>query len=269
MDQPLYAPLLQVSVSHAFFPDGRVPGLHWESPPATDRLLERAGCIARPVGSGLQIFYDSARRDHLAACLADRRTPMRLTFRWSVREWPLEGITEGVPREPGRALFVCSRRAVDEPHNACWRLHRAPEVGAADFRRISRAPLRPAPVVRLRLGPEDLPSPDDLAGGRHLRIRLAARKTWWKYFFVGAQAAGQLRVVDLQQQVEFSAPEPETLADGRTALCARSLSPIALQQRPAERFQLVRRDADGHDQVVLARLPAASGAAGPVSEIYV
>ena len=33
--------------------------------------------------------------------------------------------------------------------------------------------------------------------------------------------------------------------------------------------RFVRRDADGHDQVVLARLPAASGAAGPVSEIYV
>jgi hypothetical protein len=262
------APFFNVSVSHGFFGDRPVPELDWVPTAGTRRLLARAGCAFAPTRGGIGVFFDSQRRDLLASCLADARERFRLRFRWAWRGLPLDSISAATPRQTDRVLFFSSRRAVAEPDSGCWRLHREHEAGAADWRPVPARGVRPQPVVSLRLQPADMPV--DGAAPKEFRIRFAARATVWKYFFVGNWPAAQVQVVDPAQEAEFTAAVPETLADGRTAVTVRSTTPIALQQRPVQRFRLMRRDDDGNEHVLVASLPAASAlASGPISEIYV
>jgi hypothetical protein len=282
-----YLPLFGIALTHGFHGDGPWPHLEWRPQGGTARLLARAGCVAGPSRDGLAVFFDGERRRLLASCLADTREPMDLCWQLHAPGLPLAAITAGAPTQYGPVLYLSNAAAVQEQDTGSWRLHAGDTVGAADWLApddpqlaglVDARSIAPrAPLVRLRLAPEDLPA--EGAAGRQFRIRFAARATVWKYFFVGGDwPVDGLEVVDLERQARFEPPRPEQLSDGRAALTVRSADPIVLQRQPTQRFQLLRRE-DGRESVVIARLPAAAagslmrdakgGSAALVSEIYV
>lgn len=282
-----YLPLLSVSVSHDFF-GGAWPGLQWRPTPQTQRLLARAACVAGPSRDGLALYFDSSRRDLLASCLADVREPMTLVYRLRWTGLPIEAITGGVDRQANRVLFLSSEAALAQA-DGVRRLHAGDAVGPGEWKDTD-APqvqalleaadrvVRPAPIVQLSLGSQDMPSGQEDSLGKRFAIRFAARATYWKYFFVGDWPAQDMRVVDVAEQAQFGPPATETLADGRAAVTVRSAQAIALQQRPQQHFQLRRRER-GEELVLIERLPAAAagalasetvdGLSAAVSEIYV
>lgn len=282
-----YLPLLSVSVSHGFF-GGAWPGLQWRPTPHTQRLLARAGCVAGPSRNGLALYFDGARRGLLASCLADTRQPMTLVYRLRCAGMPLDAITEGAERRADRVLFLSNAVAVPQADGAS-RLHEGETVAAGqwvdtgtpqvrDLLEAGDRAVRPAPIVQLSLGSQDMPADDEDSPGKRFAIRFAARATYWKYFFVGDWPVQDIHVVDVAQQAQFCPPATETLADGRAAVTVRSAQAIALQQRPQQHFQLRRRER-GEELVLIERLPAAAAGAlasetvegqpASVSEIYV
>lgn len=282
-----YLPLLSVSVSHGFY-GGAWPGLQWRPTPQTQRLLARAGCVAGPSRCGLALYFDGTRRNLLASCLADTRQPLTLVYRLRCPGLPLEAVTEGVDRRADRVLFLSDRQAVLQPDGVS-RLHEGEAVGPGqwvptdapqvqDLLEAADRLVRPAPIVQLSLGPQDLPVDDEESPGKRFAIRFAARATYWKYFFVGDWPVQEMQVVDVAQQAQFEPPMNETLADGRAAVTVRSAQAIALQQQPQQHFQLRRRER-GEELVLIERLPAAAAGAlasgtvdgepVAVSEIYV
>lgn len=276
-----FQPFFTVRVSHGFYAAGW-PGLRWQATLGTSRLLGRAGCVTGPARESLEVYFDASRRATLQACLADAREPFVLSWRLKPTEWPADTITQGVP--PGAAqVLLLSNASSNAGAQGTWPLHGGGEAGPGDWVQASELhepltggdALRPPIVLQLRLGPEHL-----AAAPLRFTARLAARATVWKYFFVGRWQPEGLAVVDPERQAVFGEPRTETLADGRAALTVQSAAAIPLQQRPTRRFQL-RRTEDGHDTVLIERLPAAAagalafefdtagGPAGTVSEIYV
>lgn len=274
-----YQPFFSARVSHGFYGTGW-PGLRWVASPDTARRLDRAGCVAGPSRETLDVYFDATRRATLEACLADPREPLVLTWRLQPAEWPADTITEGLPPDASQVLLLAPPAGGPDAQGL-WPLHRGSEAGPAEWvkTRELQEPLaagdalRPPVLVQLRLGREHL-----AAAPLQFTARLAARATVWKYFFLGRWQPDGLAVVDQERQAAFNEPRVETLADGRPALTVRSAAAIPLQQRPTRRFQL-RRSEDGHDTVLIERLPAAAagalaidradGQAGTVSEIYV
>lgn len=129
------------------------------------------------------------------------------------------------------------------------------------------------------LAPRDCASVEDwlAAAPLYADVELPVRKTFWKYLMVGDW--GQpLTVVDVADNVGFGPAAPETLPDGTVVTVVRSAVPLALEERPKFRFQLLRGQ-PGDARVLVSRLPLASpaalrkelvdGALCDVSEIFV
>ena len=108
-------------------------------------------------------------------------------------------------------------------------------------------------------------------------VTLPVRKTYWKYLLVGDWGQA-LQVSDAAGVIAFGASQHEVLPDGTTVTVIRSTAPIALAERPRQRFQLERADG-AQARVLMARLPLANpaalrrelvdGALCDVSEIFV
>lgn len=110
-----------------------------------------------------------------------------------------------------------------------------------------------------------------------LTVALPVRKTYWKYLLVG-DWGNALQVTDVAGVVRFGESDLEVLPDGTRVTVIRSAVPIALAERPRQRFQL-RRGTGADARVLVARLPLAGpaglrreivdGALSDVSEIFV
>lgn len=91
--------------------------------------------------------------------------------------------------------------------------------------------------------------------GETYRLRMHGRSTIWKYLLTGDWGSRVLSIVDQRGEVSFTAPIHERLPNGQDALAAHSTSPIALRERPLQRFQLC--DAVSA-KVLISRLPDAT-----------
>jgi hypothetical protein len=278
-----FLPFFSIAIEHGYFAGGPLPSAEWEPTRETTLLMRQSGCRVAGHGATLAVFAEEARLRALQSCL---RQPFVLTWRLRISDPAFDGYTGGQPAERDRVLFLSSTGAVEEAPGKSWRLHAGAEVDAAQFLKFDDPKvkalltqreklLRPAPIVQLVFGPDDAPVPGAVppGKGKHFRLRFAARATLWKYFLFGPWEAAGIEVVDAAREAQFAGAKAARLPDGRTTLTVRSVAPIALQQRPTQRFSLRSRD-DGQD--LIERLPFASpGSFGaseeglPVSEIYV
>lgn len=263
-----YREWFRIALEHAYFGPGAHGG--WRLVPtfeteATLRAM-RARVLALP--DGLAVMAP-------LAALVDAEG-VALTFLADAAD-PLVGACT-LPQAPaGWILCADSRDAVREPDGA-WRLHAGPVLGAdalveaAPFARpAGTAPSRPQLVVRI--------APDDAAGAAAPRyvVRLDVAAAHWKYYLLDGLARRALTIVDVDERVAFERADDVALA-GRPAAVFLSDRPIALRQRPSQRFQLRERAPFG-DKVLMKRLPVAraglgqrsvvGGSAVLVSEIFV
>ncbi|GLQ87818.1 hypothetical protein [Dyella flagellata] len=114
--------------------------------------------------------------------------------------------------------------------------------------------------------------------GSAYRLRMHSRSTIWKYLLTGDWRGRALSIVDQRGEIAFSAPAQERLPNGQSALAVHSTTPIALRERPPQRFQL-RDVTEAPERVLISRLPGATpqrlwretvrGEPTTVSEIFV
>jgi hypothetical protein len=93
--------------------------------------------------------------------------------------------------------------------------------------------------------------------GAQTELQLQARRTIWKYLLLGDWQGHELQLLDPGAEVQFDAPDQETLPDGRAALVIRSRSALALAEHSPYRFQL-RDAASQPPRLLMPRLPVAA-----------
>lgn len=262
-----------VEARHEYFANGICPGLVLRETPDTARAMVNLGLVRRDIAGGIAVFSDGT-------ASADARD---LEFFLETTDPAFHSYTE-IEGLGGDAVlaFDSSRCAGPQPDGTC-RLHAAPEASAADRLDPSVSGTafvpgsRPVALVRIRVA-----SPAQgaglLAGVRHV-IAFRARRRYWKYYVLGQEASEPPPSIrDADAQEEFEPAAPALLAGDRPAVTLRSKAPIALRERPAQRFQLRVRTPAG-ERVLVKRLAVATphllgketidGREVVVSEIYV
>ena len=281
-----YQALFSIEAEHAYFDDAACRGLQLQPTPASAALLANTGCLLRPLRHGVAVAYDRDVADAARLQIRDAHTPFCLDFLGGTQDARFALYTE-LPGPAGTLLMFHSDAAQREDDGGRWRLHAHTHVSPADQVPLDEPPaselltrrdrlVPPRLAVRVRVSEQDLDPPRP--GGKRYLLRFQARATVWKYYVVGDWAQDEIHIVDLQRETGFDAAVPEPLPDGRTALAVRSLTRIALQERPAQRFQLRGRSGTT-ERVLVKRLPVAGsspwsvetirGEPTPVSEIYV
>lgn len=281
-----YQPLFSIEAEHAYFADAACRGLQLLPTPASAALLANTGCLLRPLRHGVAVAYDRDAADAVRLQIRDAHTPLCLDFLGGMQDARFALYTD-LPGPAATLLMFHSDAALREDDGARWRLHAQTHVSPADQVPLDEPPasdlltrrerlVPPRFAVRVRVSEDDLDQAQP--GGKRYLLRFQARATVWKYYVVGDWAQDEIHIVDLGRETGFDAATPEPLPDGRTALAVRSLTRIALQERPAHRFQL-RGRSGSTERVLVKRLPVAGsspwsvetirGEPTPVSEIYV
>jgi hypothetical protein len=268
-----FEPLLQITLEHAYYADGLCRGLRFVPDEDTEAWMTRRGCISRATGAGVLVLAPSSEAE-------PSDDASWLSFHVHSSDHGLAAVTADLPRGSDEILLLVAAQvlapaAADELQS----LHAGPRSGEGErwplawpmlSQSLGTTARRTPPLAVVRV-----PAPRALM---RYRARLAARATVWQYWLLGEWTEGALRIVDSDNQVQFTEPETRVLNDGRTALAVRSLGEIELRQRSTARFQL-RSRASAAERVLVKRLPVAG--ADPfvretpdprsrlVSEIYV
>lgn len=254
-----YRLLAAVHVSHDYFADGRPPCMRFSPHADTAAFLRRFDMRMHADGQGFGISVCDAQRANIWSERMDEGAPRALCF--DVRSADPEG-----------AYYT---EAVTAAAQAADASARVPPL-------LPVAPSASAPLATLALPLN--PAPADgfaewhAAAGVEYRLCLRSPSTVWKYVLVGDWRERQLAVVDPRGEVAFSAPASERMPDGSPALAVYSSVPIALRERPAQRFQL-HDVTDAPGRILVPRLPGArprnvwrdtqDPASTAVSEIFV
>jgi hypothetical protein len=297
-----YRHLFDITVEHRYFADSYCRSLQWQPAGSVAGVLKNALCTWRTTTNGVSVYADVARTRLLKDMLAATVPPY--SFGLSARtEDPLfRHYTDGIGSAPTAQFTLDSAKGVREGDGRI-RLH-AKECLSQDDRALqaideplvysqSRNPDMPrehrvqrpratAPQFDIRIGIDidsfERNASSSSAEGSRYRLRFAARQTFWQYNVLGELAPDELGVVDAADQIGFDAHGSRRLANGHIAHTFRSKTPIPLQERASQRFQLQARE-QGAVRVLVKRLPVASagqfsieehaGAPRWVSEIYV
>lgn len=263
MDATDHAPagwltLAMLSVAHTFYAPQPVPGLRWRPTATTARALERARLRLAPTADGFALMAEAAALPVLHARVHEGPQPFDLVFTARSGDTGFAAATDGLA-----ALGLLDTDHAAAPDAQGWRALATDRAAPlpADLLDPGDRAAPPPLVLRLRVpqaaaadGPHAWAA---AALGRRWRLPLAARAPRWKYLLPAEWAVQRPRIVDLAGEVPFDEPVPEPLADGRIALGACSRAPIALRQRPPQRFQL-QALAPAADKVLVRRLPAGS-----------
>lgn len=242
-----YREWLRLDVDHAYHGSG---GARWHAVPAgeTGPWRRREGLLVRMTAGGLVVYAPAGWR-------AQDAPSFPLLF-WIVFEDAQFG-RYTVPAVPsGSVLRADSGQAVREETGA-WRLHADERIGAAAVAGADAVPGgRPdkAPLL-VRIAPGDLDTED---APLRCVVRLEAVSAYWKYYLQGPLAERPVTIVDADDGIVFDRTD-ETQVGGRPAAVFLSDRPIALRERPGQRFQLRERAAFG-DKVLMKRLPVARAA---------
>ena len=232
-----YRAFARVEVRHDYFADGSARHLRFVPHAATAVFLRRFDMPCRSDDRSLLIGVEEAMLAGIWSERQDDDQPRELRFdiHWN---------------DPACAYYT---DAVIAPREACN--DDVPHVPL-------REPVVAFPTPLVTIG---LPLLDDAQidfetwrarPEARYRLDLSSRHTIWKYVFVGDWRGRSLAVVDVRDEVAFTAPVGETLPDGQAALVVHSASPIALRERPPQRFQL-RDVTESPERVLISRLPGA------------
>ena len=252
-----FAPLVSVTVEHAYFANGLAHGLKLRPDAITAKRLRAPWYAWRTDGCHLTIASDNTNPP--PADEAD--APFRF-LAW-VTDPLLPAASEPFLSEGPQILHLSMADKVLEPDGR-WRLHPGVHAGAAGLGDAA-ADATPHPAVPERRPLFELTITAPAEKDRPMRcvIRLASRQVFWTYMVQGAMARGALSIVDTDGAHDFDALGEAPLPGNRTARIFRSTAPLALAERPPFRFQL-REKSSVAERVLLRRLPGAGPNFRPV-----
>lgn len=237
-----YRLLAEVAIEHDYFADGRGRHMLFGPCPRTAVFLQRFRVLVRSDGASLSLFAEA----------------VKLPLIWSERK---SAAAEGVlhfdvhSADPACACYTAPVASTGSTAPA------APGGPGAQPVPLLEPPAGRIGVLTTLAVPLDPSGGAELANwtaalGARYRLRLQSRSTTWKYLLIGAASGRRLSILDQRGEVSFSEPATESLPGGREALAVRSQSPIALRERPAERFEL-RDVTRSPERVLIPRLPGA------------
>lgn len=248
-----------VDVRHDYFADGSARHLVFQPDADALAFLRRFDMLLRADGRSLTISVPESQLQGIWSERTDGDEPRMLQFEVHSTDASCAYYTAAVST-PSQ---VEDDGALPAPLKA------APATAAA-----------PLAIVAL---PLDTAGSKDFAAwtstlGASYRLRMHSRSTIWKYLLTGDWRGRALSIVDQRGEVAFTAPAQERLSNGQYALAVHSTTPIALRERPSQRFQL-RDVTDAPERVLISRLPGATpqrlwretvrGEPTTVSEIFV
>jgi len=254
-----YRPFAAVDVRHDYFADGSARHLSFQPHADTSAFLRRFDMLLRTDGRSLTIGVAESQLQGIWSERMDGDEPRVLRFDLRSTDMACAYYT-GAVSAPAQA-----------DHDGALP---APTLA------VPASPAAPWAIIAL---PLDAAGSDDfnawtVALGTSYRLRMQSRSTIWKYLLTGDWRGRALSVVDQRGEVTFTAPAQERLPNGQYALAVHSTTPIALRERPPQRFQL-RDVTDAPERVVISRLPGATpqrlwretvrGEPTVVSEIFV
>jgi hypothetical protein len=258
-----YRELFRLRLEHAYH-GGAWRGWEIEPVGATRRLMEGAGVLLRRCGDEAVFLAPAARVHQL-----QRQAGVPEAFILLVHAHDPLFASYTLPVLPaGQVLVADSAQA-----GGAGMLPASASLADAPLCRLALAPApsprRPALVLRVEL--------DTAAPARRFVVRFDAGSSFWKYYVTGALAARPLAIADLDGIVAFHAGAAD---DERPAGALVFLSdrPIALRERPGERFVLKENGPFG-ERVLMKRMPVAGtglrqravldGQVVQVSEIFI
>ncbi len=254
-----YRPFATVDVRHDYFADGSARHLVFQPHADTSAFLRRFDMVLRADGCSLSISVAESKLQGIWSERMDGNEPRALCFDVRCTDATCTYYTEAVTVPP-----------------------RAQDDGAlpAPLLAVPPTPAAPLAIVALRL---DATGSNDFNGwtaamGVSYRLSMQSRSTIWKYLLTGDWRGRALSVVDQRGEMTFTVPAQERLSNGQYALAVHSAKPIALRERPSQRFQL-RDVTEVPERVLISRLPGATpqrlwretvrGEPTTVSEIFV
>lgn len=254
-----YRPFATVDVQHDYFADGSARHLVFQPHADTSAFLRRFGMVLRADGCSLNISVAESQWQGIWSERMDGNEPRVLCF--DVRS-----------TDAASAYYT---GAITAPP-------KAQDDGALPAPLLAVPPTHAAPLAIVAL-PLDAMGSNDFDGwtaamGVSYRLCMQSRSTVWKYLLTGDWRSRRLSVVDQRGEMTFTVPAPERLSNGQYALAVHSTAPIALRERPPQRFQL-RDVTEAPERVLISRLPGATpqrlwretvrGEPTTVSEIFV
>ncbi len=291
-----YRRLFGVEVRHEFFGGGRCDALDFAIDPASRSLVDRAGLVVRNAQDGVDCYYDNDEADNLRVWFSDSDDPFRLVFRVTARDPAFEQYTEAASPQDDLVLFLDT----ENPEGGSGPLHVVDRVARADFqalelaerkyvvepldgseiapgeKRESLAPrdellrkyvthrdkhLPPIALLIVRIGPAALEG----QGPEPYRLSFDARRTIWRYHFLGPLAQREAFIQDQTptpgDRMEFDLRGTTELPGDRVAKTFVSRDALVLRQRSDHRFQLRERSngrGNGSGRILMRRLPVAS-----------
>ncbi|MBE3024391.1 hypothetical protein [Janthinobacterium sp. GW458P] len=261
-----YAIVLQLSVSHAYFPAASNGNFRVEATARCAALLDRLGILARPAANGLLLLCQSAAREELLAGLAQQDELEFQVFSGDSHFFLYTALDRPAP---DACLYFHSAQAQQE-QPGCWRLHAqdyADQSAWSDpvvpnkMAGLAARSFRPLkPVFFLALSPVQLAGALASGGTPRFCVRFQARKMHWKYYLLRDPGVPHAAIVDLDGELRFTARGYTALPGNGPALTFVSEQAIEMRQTHAQRLQL-REQGELGERILIKRLPNASVAA--------
>ncbi|RUL79031.1 hypothetical protein [Dyella choica] len=252
-----YRPFASVDVRHDYFADGGAHHLVFQPHAETAAFLRRFDMLLRADGRSLAISAPESQWQGIWSERMDGDEPRQLRFDVRSTDAVCAFYTGMVSSPAGvedDGALPAPLLAVPAGASAPWAIIALPLDANGDFEAWTSS-----------------------LGGTY-RLCMHSRSTIWKYLLTGDWRGRALSIVDQRGEVAFTAPAEERLPNGQSALAVHSTTPIALRERPPQRFQL-RDVTEAPERVLISRLPGATpqrlwretvrGEPTSVSEIFV
>lgn len=281
-----HLPLVRLEARCEYFENGACRDLQFVLSPSSIGLARSRNLLVRCMHDSITIYATAGGEPTRAVGSEETLT---LTTKVFAGDTDFANYADLDGRSMDRVFRFDSSRAMKGNEGSGYRLHEAPWAGTTDLMPVTAPELDgvldarerlapPLAVVTLHVNPREVA---DAARVPSYYFAFRARRTVWKYYVLGAtQKEAALSIRDPDGTVEFVAGtgSPERLGNDRSAVTLLSNSPIALRERPNQRFQLRSNTPDG-GKVLVRRLAVPSprqlakeivnGREVAVSEIYI
>jgi len=271
-----YQLLMTLQIEHGYFSDSICRSVSIALAPESRQQLDAMQGISRPLPGRLELYY---REDYLdcAETMFLGSKPAQLSF---ILDFDAQFSNYTAGGLLGRQYLTVGAGDCVLEEDGRIRLHQNVECNLSELPMASRYPQewgRKAAGIDLTI---EIPVANTSLPLPNCVLRLAARKTQWKYLFIGLWHNENMRIVDSNsdEPIEFTPGCTETLANGQSAIAIRSTTTLDLTQQSRRHFEL-RQFVDGIDKIMVKRLPVANhihfnrevrdGVATLISEIYV
>lgn len=286
-----YQSLFKITVRHVFFSTNSGPCFEFVPTSRTGHIIKNADLLFRAEADRFMVAYDLDAAEALRLFILGDNNNLDFKFNVYARDPYFANYTD-VSSDPSGSIPCFNNRLKVTETAAGRHLEMIDHVVAGESSGLDdishRASLARKPAFRVTIGVsgqwlDAVPGQDRAEQGEYV-IRFAARKTYWKYYLLGAFAEKaahgdkQIRIIDQRGDIQFHAAGLQTPFTGTAAAVFYSNEPIALRERPDNRFQL-RQQVSGGEKVLVKRLANASavnlyrevvnGKEAYVSEIYV